>query len=360
MLIAHGGLLVCLAVFAVLYVKLARDQYTDHKTLHLVTLLLGFSLACQFAAVACELVHLLVYQHDGLGLRFRHTWFALDFFSQVFQQASELSVAFVLICVAAGWTLSGSFSMAAFLSSPKGIASIGLSSLASLILQLAGRKYEDDFSSFHNHEHWPGVCLMVLRTLLGLVFLLSLARSLGYFSALFLAASQPFPPPHARLVQLLTIAHGRPGYVVSAGDENGGGGAVEGLRSVVQFVGLLGGIWFLSFPACGLVSGLLHPASRHAFVTSVTLIAQCTVLGFLVHAFLDKSSAFSKASSIRTMGTVFSLGAAGAAGGHGGGGMGAGGLGGGLGGGGESNTGLGSSSGLAALNLARFIKTALD
>ena len=30
-------------------------------------------------------------------------------------------------------------------------------------LEMASRQFTDDFSAFHDHEHWPGYCLVLLR-----------------------------------------------------------------------------------------------------------------------------------------------------------------------------------------------------
>ena len=36
---------------------------------------------------------------------------------------------------------------------------------------MASRQFTDDFSAFHDHEHWPGYCLVVLRLCLLTLFL---------------------------------------------------------------------------------------------------------------------------------------------------------------------------------------------
>ena len=38
-------------------------------------------------------------------------------------------------------------------------------------LELASRRFADDFSAFHDHEHWPGYCLVALRLCLLVLFL---------------------------------------------------------------------------------------------------------------------------------------------------------------------------------------------
>ena len=46
----------------------------------------------------------LVVAKDGKGLRWRHSWFPLDFFSEVFQGLSELLLSMILIFLGCGWT----------------------------------------------------------------------------------------------------------------------------------------------------------------------------------------------------------------------------------------------------------------
>lgn len=38
-------------------------------------------------------------------------------------------------------------------------------------LEMASRQFTDDFSAFHDHEHWPGYCLVALRLCLLTLFL---------------------------------------------------------------------------------------------------------------------------------------------------------------------------------------------
>ena len=40
-----------------------------------------------------------------------------------------------------------------------------------LLLEMMGRRYHDEFSQFHDHEHWPGKCILALRVMLWVIFL---------------------------------------------------------------------------------------------------------------------------------------------------------------------------------------------
>mmetsp|Transcript_762 Transcript_762/g.2963 ORF Transcript_762/g.2963 Transcript_762/m.2963 type:complete len:623 (-) Transcript_762:202-2070(-) len=42
---------------------------------------------------------------------------------------------------------------------------------ATAYLEMASRRFTDDFSAFHDHEHWPGYCLVALRLCLLVLFL---------------------------------------------------------------------------------------------------------------------------------------------------------------------------------------------
>ena len=45
--------------------------------------------------------------------------------------------------------------------------------------QAAGRRYEEDFNHFHDHEHWPGLALLAIRLGLCALFAFALRRSLS-------------------------------------------------------------------------------------------------------------------------------------------------------------------------------------
>ena len=57
--------------------------------LHLITVVFALAYALQAASVLCELCHLRAFAADGKGLRWRHTWLALDFGSGLLQSISE-------------------------------------------------------------------------------------------------------------------------------------------------------------------------------------------------------------------------------------------------------------------------------
>jgi hypothetical protein len=182
LLTTHLMLMLALLAFCCFFAYKVTLLLASGKV-HLVVLLLGGAALLQLGSVWCEWLHLRQYVVDGQGLRWRHTIFAFDFLSEVLQGASELIISFVLIALACGWTL---MTMSAFdaqgadnvlfqvknaISKPHllfkalnpGSIFVGSTALLQIVLELVGRKYEDDFNQYHDHEHWPGIMLMLMR-----------------------------------------------------------------------------------------------------------------------------------------------------------------------------------------------------
>ena len=97
--------LVLLAAYGAVYFMQLYVQWTRLKQGHLITLVFAAAYVLQAIATLCELCHLRRFAADGKGLRWRHTWLAADFFSGVAQSISELTISFMLIALAFGWTL---------------------------------------------------------------------------------------------------------------------------------------------------------------------------------------------------------------------------------------------------------------
>ena len=74
-------------------------QQKEKKTIHLVVALLIFAYGLQYVSIFYELIHLYAYKHNGYGV------FLCDFISEVLEGLSQTLIAFVLICLASGWTL---------------------------------------------------------------------------------------------------------------------------------------------------------------------------------------------------------------------------------------------------------------
>lgn len=257
--------------------------YRQHKALgqiHLVVIYLGVALALQTLAVMCEWCHLRAYDDDGKGLRWRHTWMALDFLSEVWQGLAELIISFLLVALSFGWTLSPMLSnlgarpridtfwngFANMLKHPSQSGSVFLllaMCIAQLVLEMLGRRYEDDFNQFHDHEHWPGYAIMGLRLLYCFCFWQGIRRTTGDSSL---------------------------------------GQLNEFLRKVL----LLGTVWFLAFPLLVVVCGFLPPTHRHKAITIGAISLQTLALGCLARLFTSRQGVYFKLSSLSKLGTLFS------------------------------------------------------
>ena len=168
------GLLVFLAVGGIYAMKLARDQYDTLGQLHLIMKLLLFAFLLNWLATAFEAAHLWIYTATGTG-------------SATFNKISEMTAAmfsvtvnFVLLALACGWTLtetsdtSASSVMDTFKNPSKlfqwvEVGGIKLPSVlatpSSLLVLIMMGSYvcveffdvltsnqDDDFSKFHEHD----------------------------------------------------------------------------------------------------------------------------------------------------------------------------------------------------------------
>jgi len=107
----------------------------------------------------------------------------MDFYSEILQGLSELLIQFILVSLAFGWTIipntgeqGGFFKALAkpyeiFKQISKASVFVGGLAVVQFSLELCGRMYEDDFNQFHDHEHWPGFTLMMLRVALAGLFI---------------------------------------------------------------------------------------------------------------------------------------------------------------------------------------------
>ena len=145
------------------------------------------------ASSASELLHLMFYRFDGIGIYF------LDATSAYNEAMCDAVVCFLVLTIAAGWTLpSDAISVGrgqsnttllqnilAGLANPTGGKgwmnpfSGLLLGLVSTHLMLAhwGLSYNDEYESYHNLEHIPGKLLMGMRSTLGLVMLAAITQT---------------------------------------------------------------------------------------------------------------------------------------------------------------------------------------
>jgi len=131
--------------------------------------------------------------------------------------------------------------------------------LTQITLELLGRRYEEDFNSFHDHEHWPGMVLMGMRCVLAAIFGVGITATIQ---------TAPRDEPVTKFLRFLRI------------------------------VGLL---WFLSFPMVVVLSLYVHPTNRHTLVTFGAIAGQSCMLGGMLFSFLTGSSEYVKVSSVGRM-----------------------------------------------------------
>lgn len=172
----HLIVLVLLVLGAVAYTVQLRKLYMKAERIHLSGLLLGLAHGTQLLSTAMELMvcmsrqspsahakvpvsqHLRRYAADGVG----SPW--MDFMSDALLNLSELMISVLLVAISLGWTLH-----ATDMGGVRGGAVVMLSlaiAVIQVVLEYKGQQYEEAYYSFHDHEHWPGKALMLLRVAL--------------------------------------------------------------------------------------------------------------------------------------------------------------------------------------------------
>lgn len=266
-----------LSVFAMYAVRLvvAARRESGGKT-HLVVWMLGFSYVTLLLSLAFELSHLHVYKSNGTGL------FALDLMSELFDGVSQLTVAFVLICLASGWTLVEyeddqvrKNSVGSLLRHPdnmlRGANIVVFVTLVIVVtttmLQILNKLRDEEFTKFHDYESVPGMFLVLVHFVLGIGFVLSLVYTLRVQSKLKSGGSDKL---------------------------------VVFLRRLLFF----GGLWFLVFPLLVAIAATLPHYNRHRFVSGGVLIVQTVCFLSLTHQFTSAHSTYHKLSTLAEVGVL--------------------------------------------------------
>lgn len=250
---------------------------------HLAVKLVMGAYLLQTAALLCELLHLSSYSGDGRGSPF------LDHLSEFFEAGATWIVMFELICIGCGWTLvdfgetlggvggssgRGGATRNAFemLRNPKKIfsgaggtgqtvvnlvaVSIIFLATASALLIVFGKKDDNDFAAFHDHETTAGMLSALLRLLMGAFFFFAIRASKK---------------------------------------------AVKGQGKVVDFLSSLsvwGTAWFVAFPALLVVTELFPHYYHHFLVSGGVIVLQCAALLGLSRLFLLGTSEYSKLTEL--------------------------------------------------------------
>eukprot|EP00924_Labyrinthula_sp_SR-Ha-C_P008868 maker-scaffold_2-snap-gene-5.62-mRNA-1 protein AED:0.01 eAED:0.01 QI:119/1/1/1/1/1/4/359/482 len=262
-----------MSIFGANLFRLLWKQYSKSKDVHLVIILLLSAYFFLLVSVLYELVHLWVYKGDGIGV------FFCDFMSEVLEGMSHTVTAFVLICLASGWTLiSTEFdkargnSVGTLFRDPKRLlegsnaAIFGLIAfvMGTFLLQIMNKTRDDDFTKFHDFETTPGLILVLLRLVLGVLFLYSLHVTIKFQEA------------------------------------RGG----EKLLMFMKRLRLWGGLWFLSFPCLVGFASLFPHYLRHRIVSTGVLTLQASIVGILGYEFVSESSTYFKLSVLADTGVL--------------------------------------------------------
>jgi hypothetical protein len=237
-------------------------QFKRFGQVHLSSFAISLALALQFLACFFEFVHLSKYKSDGLGYRWRHGRLPLDFLSDTCQNLSEALAVVVVVSVGCGWTLiDGTFRELKTVARAAG----GVFAFQFLV-ELLSRRYEEDFSSFHDHDHFPGYLLMLLRVV-----------CCG-----------------------LTVAGTRRALKRNQGDS-------RTTKFLTTFT-IAASVWLLTFPfTVVFIAPMFSHYQRHCVVECSAIMLQSVALVGLLSIFLgvgEPGRAFLKASTIKDMGDL--------------------------------------------------------
>lgn len=217
-------------------------------------------------SAGCELLHRAAFSYNGRGN------YAIDALSSYFESLSDGMIALILLSIGGGWTLpadlvGGGLSPAASgnrivngVKTPAG--SIGVAGAILLVhvgLAQWGRTFDDDFDTYHALEHPPGRALMILRFVLGLIF------------------------------------------ITGVGVVRSGGRCPPSLMSFLTKFGLVGLSYFASLPGISMFVGSVLPYhQRHQALQWGAMLVQVSCLASLTWLFTGNSdaSAYHKLSRV--------------------------------------------------------------
>ena len=190
-LLVSGAVTVWLITTILRQVTQSSAGSSSANSLHVTVLWVTLAALLDMSSALLELMHLRIYESNGIGSYF------LDALSAHSEAIADALAALLLWCVGAGWTLSTELQQRALHSTmpiarlyhdwrqPFGHvgqphqALLGPGHVLMLlvltghvILAQWGRIYNDNFDSYHDYEHGPGLALMWLRLLSGALFAL--------------------------------------------------------------------------------------------------------------------------------------------------------------------------------------------
>ena len=277
----HTLAIVVLASACILFVKLSFDRMRETAVIHVAVLMLGGAMVLSLCSSLFELWHLRAYASDGIGSAL------CDTLSALCESLCDFIVSFLLLSLACGWTLSSSLPMdmssfgfakkrgtnvdliTSYLRNPKTLVtqySVPLAVLVSLftfhvVLVVWGRRYGEEFDTFHDFEHLPGKVLMFVRLFLGVFF---------WFAASATLTAQ---------------------------------GNVGEMASFLFVFRILGSVWFFAMPVFVALAPLWAHYLRHWFITGGTLCLQTVALAVFNFLFVgSKSSLYYRRSTAGNQG----------------------------------------------------------
>uniref|UniRef100_A0A7S2RLJ0 GPR180/TMEM145 transmembrane domain-containing protein n=1 Tax=Rhizochromulina marina TaxID=1034831 RepID=A0A7S2RLJ0_9STRA len=265
LLVIHLMALIGLVAASILASLRLWSQFQRVGQMHLSSVAVLWALYLQTAACVMEFFHLSVYAADGKGMRWRHGRFPLDFWSDTCQNLSELVTVVVILCIGCGWTLVDGRA-----SSVRRVVAIFLGvGTVQFLLEFYSRRLEEDFSSFHDHDHWPGKALLLFRCATCAVLWYGSSRTIRQAGGLLSGSSASL---------------------------------------FIWRMSLVGSMWLLAYPFTVLVIvPFFPPYHRHCVVTSAALVFQSLALSILLVLFLGigkHGKEFFNMSSLRTMGDL--------------------------------------------------------
>ena len=178
-------------------------QTTSTGEVHVAILIVMAACITNGLSAVCELLHMNIFSINGIGN------YSLDALSSHFEALSDSMVSLILLSIGGGWTLPsdvGGSGLGGGLNSSSttnnkliinpagsllnlvtsggaggdgaggisdrsgGIVAILIIAIHAILAQW-GRTFDDDFDTYHALEHPPGKALMILRFVLGLIFI---------------------------------------------------------------------------------------------------------------------------------------------------------------------------------------------
>jgi hypothetical protein len=279
----YSAILLVLLAAGFYMVHLVREQRKSTGNIHLIVKLLLIAFVLNLVSTGCETSHLWIYAMDGKGS------YPLNKFSEIAQAVFSMTVNFVLLALACGWTLtdeqSGMSFMVALRDPSKlfGFVEVGgmqlpaiISAPSSLVVMLFQCSFvfvemwdvftsnrDDDFAKFHAHDSRAGTVLMLLQVVFCGLFVFSLTTT------------KKVVPPR--------------------------------LKDFCMSLAVAGCMWFLVTPTSVLVAPFLPKVIRHRLVTAGTITLQSTAMLLMCKLFLTRSTEYYKLSTMANAGTMFGL-----------------------------------------------------